>query len=718
MRVCVQWSQATPGDWQEVDSADWHTLPELPPPDGIDGVKDQRKGWVHRLSIQGVEFTAEHYAVEHISDEEIRVTVWNDSSLDHPSGERFALVWTFKTLAPDLYFNGAINTRQTKVVYLDLGGALNDRWGDVPIQDTEFKDWSEFVPPDSIARHGILVSDDLNDQHNNSYTKRTWREWTEGIDPSELKNGKVKPQRSQGRYNIPDGTKTYYTTTTATATGIHVATHEKQLSDTDEASPTDISDTLGGGDSILFAAITTDAGEPGDDTWPTGDYRYQIDATTVGANITYGARTAGSANGHFARVNTGLTSDLETKAQTEALFSGTGLKLATTGSVSWTAGATSDRFEVLIAATRPANHGNQTFTMQIGESDDFADGPWAASSLTADAVAASGTGTANAATVTNAALTANAIGQTGTGTANAATVTNVALTANATAQTGTTTANAATVVNASLTANATLSIATGATNNATATLGTPLSANAVLTSATASVNATTVVNAALTANAVLSVGTSTANASTVVVGPALTANAPALTSTATANAAIVIKTIAADATVSSATGTANAATIVSVSLTANADLGSGSATANSAVAEIPITLNAPAEVVTASVDTQPALALLNSLAGLAQLASAKADQLFTYAVLGGLETGVEIANAKGEGLSAGVTKTIRVNAVVASGFVTANSIRIQKPLTLIEGDVVTLQSIVGEVITIQSLQFDATQSHVSGDVEV
>jgi hypothetical protein len=68
-------------------------------------------------------------------------------------------------------------------------------------------------------------------------------------------------------------------------------------------------------------------------------------------------------------------------AQDEAAFAGSGLKLATVNSPSWVTGLAdlqTYRFGVVIAAVRNAGHGQQTLTLQLGELDDFADGPWQA----------------------------------------------------------------------------------------------------------------------------------------------------------------------------------------------------------------------------------------------------------------------------------------------------------------------------------------------------
>ena len=82
-----------------------------------------------------------------------------------------------------------------------------------------------------------------------------------------------------------------------------------------------------------------------------------------------------TSGGHFARVSSGLASELEIKNQVEPRFSGTGLKLATTGSVSWTAGAAGDRFECLVGGL---DSFGGTFTLDLNTSDSFADGPWPA----------------------------------------------------------------------------------------------------------------------------------------------------------------------------------------------------------------------------------------------------------------------------------------------------------------------------------------------------
>jgi len=195
MRVGVQWTQSTPKDWEFIDSQDWASTPKLPEPP-THQIVGMAKGWPYRLVVQGVEFTAEHYAVEHISDEEIRVTVWNDSD-DYPDGEKFAQVWTIRTLAPDARLNGAYNTRQTQVIYAQA--AVRARFPD-EVENTTFEAWSAFVPPASaITRHGVWVSDDANESHNKARALCTWHEWTEGLPAEEIRDGKLHMRKQQAR---------------------------------------------------------------------------------------------------------------------------------------------------------------------------------------------------------------------------------------------------------------------------------------------------------------------------------------------------------------------------------------------------------------------------------------------------------------------------------------------------------------------------------------
>jgi hypothetical protein len=164
--------------------------------------------------------------------------------------------------------------------------------------------------------------------------------------------------------------KTYYHRSTTLASSVHAATHEVEQSLTQGSSVTTLvsANHADGADTLAYL-FNTVSGEPGSADWESGDFQCVIDCTAAGADMVYGLLTLGGSAGHFARVGNGLTSDLDTRAQIESAFSGTGLKVATTGAWDSAAGATLDRFECLIAAQRTATggHGNQTITIEVDD---------------------------------------------------------------------------------------------------------------------------------------------------------------------------------------------------------------------------------------------------------------------------------------------------------------------------------------------------------------
>lgn len=337
-------------------------------------------GWCHGLNVQGVVFSGDFYAVEHVDSETIRVVVWNDDQKYFAVDEGFVDVWTFKNLAQDPNLGGAINTRQFRVKYMHKGGSAwfnHVRLGLIP--GVNLMDIADLPRFDLKKIPGLMVSDKLHELHKTARSHPSWREWTEGLNLSDVVNGVVPCQRDLGRYNIPLGTQTYYHNATNRATVAHNADHENELGTTAAGSSTEVASIKKNAEELAFCATTT-TGEPGLLVWPTGAYRYQLDAVaTVGADITYGLLTIGSAGGHFARVDSLMVSDLETKVQTDGVYIGTGINLATTGSVSWTSVSADDLFECLVAAGNANTKDAQDLSLQLGEADDYADGPWEAS---------------------------------------------------------------------------------------------------------------------------------------------------------------------------------------------------------------------------------------------------------------------------------------------------------------------------------------------------
>jgi len=270
---------------------------------------------------------------------------------------------------PDPRFSGAINRSYTTEVYAEERARL-------PPFSSAVRPWHTFpTPRPSITRHGIWIADALHAEHAVTRGIRGWREWTAGVPEHLLRDGHVAIQRSIGRWPKARGTRTYYHNGTALVSPLHVATFENALVLTPTGAVTQ-SVTVGTA-GVLGWVATGPSGEPNAAAWPAGTYRHQLDVTATGVDLAYGLLTLGAGTGHFARVNAALGLEIETHAQSEAAFGGAGLRLATYAA-GWVAGLVSDRLEVAIAVQRITGHGTQSLFLQVGEADDYVDGPWAA----------------------------------------------------------------------------------------------------------------------------------------------------------------------------------------------------------------------------------------------------------------------------------------------------------------------------------------------------
>lgn len=389
MKILIQWAKDIVTDWEEFDSSEWLSIPKKSNPDENRSL-DSRPGWINKLCVQGVQFSSDHYSLEELPNSGLRVYAWSDTPSSgvrpgYTSDTSYARIWDFAPLAPDELLGGAINTNQSQVLY--LGKPERNVWAALPSQnqpdEMTIKRWSEFIAPDeSKVRHGKWIEDVLYMEHENFRTIRGWREWGEHLDEIHLdKSGKVRSQRKAGFYKIPDGTKTFFHTQTAETNSIHIQVDSNEdLLDTSAGVGTpDIfrDNPYSVNEEQIHMVATTPSNEPTSNAWPEGDYRYQMDAIVGDGGITYGTLNIVGAVGHFARVNAAVTSDLETKSQQESAFSGTGIKLSTTGTVTWSPGDTSDRFECVVAGRRDGvGHGNNTLRFEIDDADHFADGPW------------------------------------------------------------------------------------------------------------------------------------------------------------------------------------------------------------------------------------------------------------------------------------------------------------------------------------------------------
>lgn len=356
MKVLIQWTLSTPGDWQEIDSSQWKSQPKKPLPTGGEAV-DGATGWVTALNIQGIIFEGyDHYAVEDVPDG-VQVTVWNDDPLDQPPKEFTAMVWAILTPAPDPEVGMNMNTRQSHVIY--AGPKAHQRVRDLGrVQGRTLDTWSNFMPPpDGNTRHGIWLVDSLFVDHVRSRSEHGWREW--GTDESY-----VKPPSNH--------TIAYFLLTVAGQTS-HVPVNADQSARSIAIVAATQSATVTAATSNAVFSWMTVSGEPNSADWPNGTFRCELDVSAAGADLTYGFLTAGTTAGHFARATP--TADLGTFTQAEAAFSGTGLKLATQTN-DQPAGSANDRWECFLACNNAALHTNETLTLNLNSGTAFTDGPW------------------------------------------------------------------------------------------------------------------------------------------------------------------------------------------------------------------------------------------------------------------------------------------------------------------------------------------------------
>jgi len=358
-----------------MDSADWVNLPKksLPTNAGSQSV-DSAAGWINAVNIQGVIFAADMVSVEHRADGGVRVIMVNDD-LRFWAGMRYARVVDIPPLGVDVNLGGAINTLSTQTAYGEQGFldiALAN-----PSTRTQYKPWKDFeYPPEALRRYGVMLPDELYNSHIDAQSLHGWREWVEHLPDSEIENGRLKSQRDQGRYVKAIGTRTFYHNVAAATIGAYTATNENDLGTSAAGTTDQASGNIGLTGLLVWASATASPSGPDAQHWPSGNYRHQIDCTVTTPDLNFGCLDQDSATGGFARINSARTAELERKQQQESAFSLTGLHLATTGSVGWEAGATSNQVAILITGKKVAGHGNDSMTLQLGETDDFIDGPW------------------------------------------------------------------------------------------------------------------------------------------------------------------------------------------------------------------------------------------------------------------------------------------------------------------------------------------------------
>lgn len=289
-------------------------------------------------------------------------------------GHRWGRLVRFPPLSPDPAMGGAVNVRASQVLFAE-GDSVARLQVLGPVQS--FDDLAPLIPSDvDVELVGIWLTDASYLEHKGARRVPSWREWTHGVDPSLLDaTGRVRPQRSIGRYLKPKGTRTYFLRNIAAPSSTHAADIENAMIRDLPGSGEQESVSVGGQASEVFL-FTTEAPEPGLLTWDPGEYRVQLDIPAAGVDVAFGPLNIDTGIGHFGRVGAVPDTDIETHQPAQGPASGAGLHLFVYNG-SWTVPAAqqSDRYEVLIAAQRISGHGNQEIFIRYSV-DCFADGPW------------------------------------------------------------------------------------------------------------------------------------------------------------------------------------------------------------------------------------------------------------------------------------------------------------------------------------------------------
>jgi hypothetical protein len=350
----VQFSQGrAPADWVEVDLFAGDRLPQ--------------GRYVNALAYQGLIWEGFDTLSAWVEGSDLVVWAACDDLADW-SGERWAKVIRIPPLSADPNFGGALNTRATVTTYAEGASATL-----LTNAGTAVLPFADLPTPQGDIMSGIWLANAEYAAHKAARRLPSWRLWTDGVDPTQVGPSGVIPQRPQGRYNVPTGTRTYYQTLTPSAAALHGADFELIAVRDVPAIGQTLTLSVSPNETEVVAWYT-EAPEPGRVDWPNGDYRAQFDVIAIGVDLIFGVRDIGTALGHFGRVDAALAEDKETHEQAEAAFSGAGLKLATyTGG--FLDGLDTDRLEVLVAADRVVGHGSQDLTLSL-DADAFIDAPY------------------------------------------------------------------------------------------------------------------------------------------------------------------------------------------------------------------------------------------------------------------------------------------------------------------------------------------------------
>lgn len=185
MKVFIQWATDPKSSPEEIDSSQWASLAKKMDPTGTRPMIDGTKGWIQSISVMGITFKADHYAISEnprgYPVGSISVTFWNDSDPDIE--KRHGAIWYFQ----------ALKLRDVDGIQKWIPNSWEERFysdtylkeivasGEAPIfcngREVKLHKYAEFIAPDeSITKHGVLLKDSLNEEFE-AEKNHNYREW-------------------------------------------------------------------------------------------------------------------------------------------------------------------------------------------------------------------------------------------------------------------------------------------------------------------------------------------------------------------------------------------------------------------------------------------------------------------------------------------------------------------------------------------------------------
>lgn len=176
MKIFVQHATDPISRPEELESSEWKNLPKKREPNGTETI-DNTKGWIQSLSVNGVTFKGDHYAIVEnpsgFAAGSIKVVFWNDDPQERTPDEMFARDWIFQPFKLD---KGKWVPPQSQIIY--ISDVMKQDWEGTKILPiinngvrVPVKNYSEFVPPDdTLVRHGIWLGDTLHAEYEKEET--------------------------------------------------------------------------------------------------------------------------------------------------------------------------------------------------------------------------------------------------------------------------------------------------------------------------------------------------------------------------------------------------------------------------------------------------------------------------------------------------------------------------------------------------------------------